>query len=356
MPLRATAIFVSLLLHGLVGNALWLRLQPDRFEALNLGETQELFLEPQGMDLSEVTNIGDDLQSLEAQPSAPIDQVSQPPPTVAPLEDPQSIAQDANGGLVENVAAAAPQESAADTLTRSEPELIRDVIASEESTIDPDLVDVSGPAPDRIEEQKLITANQASSPEETQLSDAVKADAALPESLKEALPIAEAHPPPPTEIKKSDQASPQAVLEEPVPESYRDPSPSLAPLEEAAPQDIELVAQPDQVVILSEYSSGEEKKGGDASIAGLYLGKINERVQRSKVNPRSRITGTVVVKFTVAMDGSLLSKEVVSSSGAEVLDRAAITTLERAAPFPEIPPEVSTTPMTFSQTFRFLVR
>jgi len=354
--LRATAILFSLLLHGLVGNALWLRLQPEQFEALNLGEAQEIFLEPQGMDLSEVTNIGDDLQSLEAQPSVAIDQAAPPPPMVAPLDEPQNTAEDASGSVAENVTPLAPQEAPADTLSRAQPETIRDVIASEESTIEPNLVDVRGPEPERIEEQEFVAANQASSPEQNQLSDAVKADETLPQSLSEAPPLAAQHHPPPDTIAEANQPASPDALKEPALESYRGQSPSLTPLEEAAPEDIQLVAQPEQVVIVTEYSSGEEKKGGDASITRLYLGKINERVQRAKVNPRSRMTGTVVVKFTVGLDGSLIAKEVVSSSGAEVLDRAALTTLERAAPFPEIPPEVSALPMTFSQTFRFLVR
>lgn len=114
--------------------------------------------------------------------------------------------------------------------------------------------------------------------------------------------------------------------------------------------------RPEQVAIVSEQSSGEERSGGDPKAFSLYLGKINEMVQRAKVNPRSRIAGTVVMKFTVGTDGGLIAKEVASSSGHSALDNAAITALERAAPFPPIPPEVSTGPLAFTQPFRFITR
>jgi periplasmic protein TonB len=98
------------------------------------------------------------------------------------------------------------------------------------------------------------------------------------------------------------------------------------------------------------------KTGGDARAVGLYLGKVNERVQRSKVDPSSRETGIVVLKFTIGTDGSLLSKDVALSSGSLVLDVAALKTLIRAAPFPAIPAEVSLRPMVFTQVYKFVVR
>ncbi len=135
--------------------------------------------------------------------------------------------------------------------------------------------------------------------------------------------------------------------EEPPPPEVKEP-----PLEVVRAQE----QRPEQVAIVSEQSSGEEKSGGDPKAFSLYLGKINQMVQRAKVNPRSRIAGTVVMKFTVGTDGGLISKEVASSSGHSALDNAAITALERAAPFPPIPPDVSTGPLAFTQPFRFITR
>ena len=149
-------------------------------------------------------------------------------------------------------------------------------------------------------------------------------------------------PPPP------EKTEPQKVAK------VEDPPPK--PIEEQQPDVQELKEQPEQTAIVTELSSGEAKMGGDARLIGLYLGRINDKVQRSKVNPRTSVAGVVVMKFTVATDGTLLSKEVATSSGSTVLDQAAVAALDRAAPFPPIPPEVSGKPMAFVQPFKFVVR
>jgi protein TonB len=52
----------------------------------------------------------------------------------------------------------------------------------------------------------------------------------------------------------------------------------------------------------------------------------------------------------------LLSKEIAKSSGSKILDEAATAALDRAAPFPPIPPEVSIRPLAFTQPFKFIIR
>jgi protein TonB len=133
------------------------------------------------------------------------------------------------------------------------------------------------------------------------------------------------------------------------------PSPPK-PIAAQKPQATEMEVRPAEVAIVTEQSSGPTKTGGAARVVGIYLGKINERVQQFKINPQSRLTGIVVLKYTVGTDGSLLSKEVASSSGFRALDDAALATLDRAVPFPHIPVEVSVKPLVFMQAFRFLTR
>lgn len=116
------------------------------------------------------------------------------------------------------------------------------------------------------------------------------------------------------------------------------------------------MAEPDEVVIVTEQSSGQEMLGGDANVIGRYLGEINERVQRFKINPRSLSTGVVTMKFTIGIDGSLLSKQIATSSGVQVLDQAAMFTLDRAAPFPPIPELMRRSALTLTQQFRFVIR
>jgi periplasmic protein TonB len=130
---------------------------------------------------------------------------------------------------------------------------------------------------------------------------------------------------------------------------------ALEQLEALEPGVLEVLAQPQQVAIVTGPGS-YEAKGGNASLIGQYVDSVNERVQRSKVNPRTQSTGTVVLKYTVGIDGSLLSMIVISTSGSSVLDGAAISAIHNAAPFPSIPSGVSAKPMTFLQPFKFVLR
>lgn len=359
MALRITALILSVVLHGMIGNALWSRVLHERPEAYDLGDAQELFLEPQGREISEVTSVGDDLQTIETQASvAAIDRT--PPPAETSRDAPDEIAE--NEGAP---APAAPVEAPPQDPTQAMPEEIPDVIGSEESTVPQDLVDAREPAPPEIKGDTVIAAHRATPPDDMRAPEvpvrpaeqpppdtldtppeamAAKPSTA-PDEIQDANPVESGNPPRiPDEIDEADGERPVAL-----------PAPVI-PLHERLPDEIELVAQPDQVVIVTEQSSGVERKGGDASVVAQYLGKINAQVQRSKVNPRSQRTGKVFVRFTIGLDGALVSREIETSSGSEVLDGAAIRTLDRAAPFPAIPPEVSTAPMTFRQGFNFIVR
>jgi len=173
----------------------------------------------------------------------------------------------------------------------------------------------------------------------------------------EIVPVQEQQPKPPQEVKPDElrdviASDASEVQSEAV--KTEEPPPIDTPPPE--PQVVQTKSQPEQVAIVTEQSSGEAKSGGDAKAYGLYLGQINDHVQRAKINPRSSVTATVVMRYTIAVDGTLLSKEVATSSGSKLLDEAAAATLDRAAPFPPIPPQVSVKPLAFTQPFKFVVR
>ena len=168
-----------------------------------------------------------------------------------------------------------------------------------------------------------------------------------------------APPPPPEEVKPVEElrdvvTSEASSAQDEVPKTEEEPPPEE--VVEKEPEPVQPLEQPEQVAIVTEQSSGEEQTGGDAKALGIYLGKVNSFVQRAKINPRSRVTGTVIMRFTIGTAGTLLSKEVASSSGSKVLDDAAVNALDRAAPFPPIPPEVSIKPLAFTQPFKFITR
>jgi protein TonB len=111
-----------------------------------------------------------------------------------------------------------------------------------------------------------------------------------------------------------------------------------------------------ETVIAMRESSSEENKGGDSTAHRAYLGKLRTHLERSKVNPRTTLIGTAVVRLTVKSDGELVSHRIVKSSGSKLLDNAALASIEKASPFPEIPSEVGRDTIEVSVPFRFTVR
>ena len=136
----------------------------------------------------------------------------------------------------------------------------------------------------------------------------------------------------------------QVVKEDPKPVEDKPIAP--VPVQEQAPQ----------VASLVEQSSGQAQLGGDTTQRRAYLGTLSKSIERSKVNPRSRQAGTVMVRFTVGPDGNLISRAVEKSSGSTVLDEAAVAALDRAAPFPPMPQNVAKGPIEVSVPFEFVTR
>ncbi|WP_353645678.1 TonB family protein [Mesorhizobium sp. WSM2239] len=79
---------------------------------------------------------------------------------------------------------------------------------------------------------------------------------------------------------------------------------------------------------------------GNAAVSN-YPGKIVSKLRRALRYPaeakRNKLRGEVRVAFTVSAGGGVGGVRIVRSSGSPVLDKAAIETVRRAAPFPAIP-------------------
>lgn len=128
------------------------------------------------------------------------------------------------------------------------------------------------------------------------------------------------------------------------------------PVEEKKPADVQVKEQTQQVAMFAEKSSGAAQEGGDTTARRLYLGRLRKSLERSKVNPRTRISGTVLIRFTVGPSGDVLSREVTSSSGSKLLDDAAIAALDRASPFPAMPETLARGPIQVQVPFKFVTR
>ena len=168
----------------------------------------------------------------------------------------------------------------------------------------------------------------------------------------EAPPIEMAAQPLPEEVEPVEEDEVITSTEGPEQEDIKEPEEEA--LEQPLPPQIATIQQ--ESVVAMRESSGTELKGSDATARSAYLGKLRTHLERSKVNPRTSLIGTAVVRFTVSSAGELLSHEVVKSSGNKVLDDAAIASVEKASPFPPIPNDVNRDQLELSVPFRFSVR
>lgn len=86
---------------------------------------------------------------------------------------------------------------------------------------------------------------------------------------------------------------------------------------------------------------GGQKKGnssaaGNAAVTN-YPGKVRNKINRAKRRVSGGDRGSVVVSFTVSAGGAASGIRVARSSGVAALDKAAIDSVQRAAPFAKIP-------------------
>ncbi len=151
------------------------------------------------------------------------------------------------------------------------------------------------------------------------------------------------------ETPKPDETPPP---QETPPEPER-PSPEVAPQGQQ-----KSIAQ-----MASVAAEAQEEQHAAAAVAArrnkswsLYETELYSALERHKVKPHAAKTGDVLLLITIAPSGQLLSRAVANSSGVPELDGAAMAALERSAPFPPVPPDVSSGPLTLTVPFRFRTR
>jgi TonB family protein len=86
--------------------------------------------------------------------------------------------------------------------------------------------------------------------------------------------------------------------------------------------------------------SGFGLKAGETGDLTI-LSQIRDRIEGAKRYPRLAmhrgIEGLAAVRFQLAKDGNLAHIELTESTGSSLLDKAALETVQRAAPFPYYP-------------------
>jgi len=98
---------------------------------------------------------------------------------------------------------------------------------------------------------------------------------------------------------------------------------------------------------------------GDPDVLNAYFAEIRARIEAEKRYPRwarrARVEGRTTIAFRLGPDGALLEVEVRESSGSDALDRAAVSAVERAAPYPPYPREAGAMPGEFAVTVAFVL-
>jgi protein TonB len=86
--------------------------------------------------------------------------------------------------------------------------------------------------------------------------------------------------------------------------------------------------------------TGAAPREAAAASAGYTAGLVG-RLRSHTSFPAGAPSGTVVVHFSIDRSGRLLGRSLARSSGSLLLDAAALSTVDRAAPFPPFPPEMT---------------
>ena len=76
-----------------------------------------------------------------------------------------------------------------------------------------------------------------------------------------------------------------------------------------------------------------------------YTDTIKQKIQEMRRYPiwavRNRVEGNVCLRFYIRSNGSINGVEIIKSSGSNILDNEAVSTIRRAAPFQAIPGDVN---------------
>ncbi len=83
-------------------------------------------------------------------------------------------------------------------------------------------------------------------------------------------------------------------------------------------------------------AKGRKKAAGRAVIAN-YRGRVQSHLSRYKRSPGGGRRGRTVVSFTILRSGGVTGVRLVRSSGNQAIDRASLSMVRRASPFPAIP-------------------
>jgi protein TonB len=269
------------------------------------------------------------LSPVEAKPIEP-----ETPAPVAPVAEPQP-AEPAPRDTAAAVAETAPEILATDTVEPVE----------DDNTVAP-----SAQAVEQVVEPAAEAAPEA--PAET-VAEAPAETVAEPvpeetfETLAAVAPIPEPHPEAPAKpekpVEQAEKKRATAKKEPAKPREQKSAEKRTAGSGGNAQADArrgEADGQANGKTAARSKGGNRQAAAGNAAVSN-YPGKIVSKLRRALRYPaeakRKKLRGEVQVAFTVSAGGGVGGVRVVRSSGSPVLDKAAVETVRRAAPFPAIP-------------------
>ncbi len=102
----------------------------------------------------------------------------------------------------------------------------------------------------------------------------------------------------------------------------------------------------------SRKGTGPQRTAPSPGQVRRYAGIVRARIARNRPSGRGR-RGTAIVRFAISRSGGLSYVRLSRSSGNGALDRAAVSSVRRAAPFPRPPRDMTVGQRTFSIPFHF---
>lgn len=204
----------------------------------------------------------------------------------------------------------------------------QDIVAETAEAIQPQTADVTVPLEDLppvIDDNPMVTAAIA--------------------PVEEIKPIEEPErkPEPEPEPKKAEEKKPEKKIEKPKPKPkkiVRKKPGVTAQTSTAQVKGKQDGAENGTSAKATGKGRASARQAGNAAVSN-YPGKVRSRLSRAIRYPseakRERLRGTALVRFTVSQSGNVSGVSLARSAGSPVLDKAALATVSRAAPFPKIP-------------------
>lgn len=206
------------------------------------------------------------------------------------------------------------------------------------------------PEPPKPEQQQAAAAPPPPPPPEMKLEQALPPLEAPPPPLS-ARDFPKVAPPPPPKAPPP-PPPPQRAQTPPTPPPQRQalqPSP-LGGQQHRPPADSQAAAQPAPSPLTNPASQYGQRKAEED-----YLWRVAQKLSQHQqfVKNVSTESGSVVVRLTIARDGTLIDVSMFKSSGLPTLDATALSMIRQASPYPPFPADITGTRQNFLLPLQF---